>query len=342
MKNSALDQLWPDSQLEAVDTCPYCHGRDRDLAFRDVQDWSFHCAPGLWTYWDCRICRSLYLSPRPTAASIGAAYAKYYTHVDGQSVSLLQRLKTRLRNECFSHVLRADIGPRLRIPALMGGVVDRIRRRIVMPFGVAELASSTRGRFLDVGCGSGQMVRLASQLGWNAMGLEIDPLAVKAARQSGLNIVQGAADQLVNFGAQFDAVMCSHVLEHVHDPLNMLSQLKGALRPGGMLLITLPNALSALRRHFGPDWRGLEAPRHLAIPSEPELVTLLEAIGFSVSSQADNRVETAAESFRIRRRSLTLNKEDKRRTTQLEIDPLATPYGNDFVKLVCRLPGVSP
>ena len=311
------------------------------MAFQGVKDWSFHCAPGVWTYWDCSGCQSLYLSPRPTAASIGAAYARYYTHVDGQSSSWRQRLKTRVRNECFSQMLKADILPRLHLPALLGGVVGRIGQRIVLPFGAVELASQARGRFLDVGCGSGQMVKLAGQLGWDAMGLEMDPLAVKTARQSGLNIQQGTSEQLVNYEGQFDAILCSHVLEHVHDPLAMLGQLKRALRPGGLLLMTLPNALSALRHHFGPDWRGLEAPRHLAIPSEPRLVMLLRALGFSVTSQADNRLETAAESFRIRRRGLTLDQTDIRLAGQLDLNPLATPSGNDFIKLVCRLPGTA-
>lgn len=341
MTTSPLDQAWPIGELEPVEVCPYCQSRSRNVVFQDVQDWSFHCAPGVWTYWGCSSCESLYLSPRPTAASIGAAYAHYYTHVDGQSSSLLQRLKTRVRNECFSQTLKADIGPRLHLPVLMGGVVDRISRRIVMPFGAVELASGPRGRFLDVGCGSGQMVKLAGQLGWDAMGLEMDPLAVKTARQGGLNIQQGTSEQLVNYEGQFDAILCSHVLEHVHEPLAMLSQLKQALRPGGLLLMTLPNALSALRRHFGPDWRGLEAPRHLAIPSEPELVSLLGALGFSVISQADNRLETAAESFRIRRRGLLLDKADVHMARQLDVHPLATPHGNDFIKLVCRLPGAT-
>lgn len=337
-----LDQSWPASDVEPVNACPYCQSPNRTVAFQGVQDWSFQCAPGVWTYWDCGACQSLYLSPRPTAASIGAAYARYYTHVDGQSSSLVQRLKTRLRNECFSQTLRANIWPRLHLPALFRGLVGRLSPRIVMPFGAIELATQPRGRFLDVGCGSGQMVKLAGQLGWDAMGLEMDPQAVKTARQSGLNIQQGTSDQLVHYEGQLDAILCSHVLEHVHEPVVMLNQLRRALRPGGMLLMTLPNALSVLRRHFGPDWRGLEAPRHLAIPSEPELVTLLGALGFSVTSQADNRLETAAESFRIRRRALTLDKTDIRQAGQLDIQPLATPHGNDFIRLVCRLPGTSP
>ncbi|MBC7600433.1 MAG: class I SAM-dependent methyltransferase [Polaromonas sp.] len=243
-----------------------------------------------------------------------------------------------MRNECFSQMLKADIGPRLHLPALMGGVVDRISRRIVVPFGAVELASGPRGRFLDVGCGSGQMVKLAGQLGREAKGLEMDPLDVKTARQGGLNIRQGTSEQLVNYENELNAILCSHVLEHVHEPLAMLSQLKRALRPGGLLLMTLPNAPSALRCHFGPDWRGLEAHRHLAIPSEPELVRLLRALGFSVISHADNRLETNAESFRIRRRGLLRDKTDVQMANQLDVGRLATPRGNDFIKLVCRLP----
>lgn len=338
MTTRLLDRSWPPSEREPVEVCPYCDGRRRTVAFQGVQDWSFHCAPGAWNHWGCSDCQSLYLSPRSAAALIGAACASYYTHVDSQSSSLLQRLKTRVRNECFSQMLKADIGPRLHLPALMGGVVDRISRRIVVPFGAVELASGPRGRFLDVGCGSGQMVKLAGQLGWEAMGLEMDPLAVKTARQGGLNIRQGTSEQLVNYENELNAILCSHVLEHVHEPLAMLSQLKRALRPGGLLLMTLPNAPSALRCHFGPDWRGLEAHRHLAIPSEPELVRLLRALGFSVISHADNRLETNAESFRIRRRGLLRDKTDVQMANQLDVGRLATPRGNDFIKLVCRLP----
>lgn len=338
MTELPLDQLWPASELELVDACPFCLGSSRTVAFSNVQDWSFRCAPGLWTYWDCSGCRSLYLSPRPTATSIGAAYAHYYTHVDGQSSSFFQRITTRLRNEWFSQKLGANIAPRLHLPALFDGIIKQIGARIVIPFGAIELASGARGRFLDVGCGAGHMVRLAKQLGWDAEGLEIDPLAVNAARQGGLTIQEGTSDQLVNYEGQLDAILCSHVLEHVHAPLEMLHQLKRALRPGGLLLITLPNALSVMRRHFGPNWRGLEAPRHLAIPSEPELTRLLLEVGFSVSSHADNRLETAAESFRISRRGLTLQKADIRKASQLDVDPLATQCGNDFIKLICYLP----
>ena len=333
-----LDQEWPAEGLEPVDACPYCDSPQRTLAYGNVQDWSFHCAPGKWNYWDCVSCQSLYLDPRPTRSTIGAAYARYYTHYSTEPVSFLQAMKTRLRNECLSQKLNADIKPRLYLPKLLNGVVAGIGQRVVMPFGWTVLANRPKGRFMDAGCGAGQTVALARQFGWDAMGLEIDPTAVRTAQESGLTILEGTYEELAQFEGQFDCIMCSHVLEHVHDPRDLLAKLKLALKPGGLLLLTLPNSLSALRHHFGANWRGLEAPRHLAIPSQPRLMQLLTESGFSIQSMADNGIETAAESCRIQRRGAVLNRQDIVMAHQLDIQPLATAAAdNDFIKLVCEV-----
>lgn len=191
---------------------------------------------------------------------------------------------------------------------------------------------------MDVGCGAGNTVALALQLGWNAMGLEIDPSAVRTAQNSGLHIEQGTYEKLALYEGQFDCIMCSHVLEHVHNPLDLLEKVKRALKPGGCLLLILPNSLSALRHFFGADWRGLEAPRHLSIPAEPKLLHLLTGLGFVSESVADNATETAAESYRIQRRGLVPIREDFRKARQLKIRPLSSPAGNDFIKLLCFLP----
>jgi 2-polyprenyl-3-methyl-5-hydroxy-6-metoxy-1,4-benzoquinol methylase len=333
---SPLDQEWPEQDLERVHACPYCGSNERTLAFKDVQDWSFHCAPGKWNYWDCINCQSLYLDPRPTLSSIGAAYAKYYTHSNGEPASFLHAMKARLRNECLSQTLNANIEPRLHIPKVLNGIIALIAKRVLMPFGWMTLANHPKGRFMDVGCGAGMTVAMAQQLGWNSMGLEIDPAAVRTAQQRGLNIVEGTYEQLTHYEHQFDCIMCHHVLEHVHDPLDMLAKLNLALKPGGMLLLALPNSLSALRRHFGADWRGLEAPRHLAIPSQPQLIRLLTECGFSMQSISDDGVETAAESYRIQRRGSSISRQDLVMARQLEDQPLATTAANDFIKLICE------
>lgn len=330
----AFDEDWPAQETEEIPACPYCGSRSRDLAYENVRDWSFQCAPGKWSYWDCVDCQSLYLNPRPTIESVGAAYAHYYTHGDAP-VGIFGNLKYLLRNECLSYRFNVDITPRLGLPSLLRPVLQRIAHYIKLPFGWTFLESAHKGRFIDVGCGDGRTVALAKQLGWKAMGVEIDPAAVTEARRKNLDVVEGTYAALATFPYQFDCIVCSHVLEHVHDPLDLLRILRNSLAPGGMLLLTLPNASSALRRHFGENWRGLEAPRHISIPSELQLRKLLEQLEFEVHSYADNEAPTAAESYRIQRRSQTINREDRHRAQHLKIVPLDTPNGNDFIKFAC-------
>jgi 2-polyprenyl-3-methyl-5-hydroxy-6-metoxy-1,4-benzoquinol methylase len=274
--------------------------------------------------------------------TIGAAYAKYYTHGKGESVFFVRSMKARLRNECLSQKLYANIEPRLHLSKLLNGVVALIGKRVSVPFGWTSLAGRPKGRFLDVGCGAGLTVALARHLGWDAMGLEIDPAAVREARRSGLNILEGTYAQLTQFEGQFDCIMCSHVLEHVHEPRDLLAKLKVAIKPGGVLLLTLPNALSSMRRHFGANWRGLEAPRHISIPSELRLSQLLSEAGFSIKSITGTGFETAAESYRIQRRGMVLSRHDFTKARQLDMRSLSATAGNDFIKFVCEAEVVAP
>src|SRR2546421_13078960 len=71
---------WPPEGLEAVERCPVCGSADRAVLTAGLPDRVFRCAPGVWTYYRCRQCRSAFLDPRPTQASLGLAYTTYYTH----------------------------------------------------------------------------------------------------------------------------------------------------------------------------------------------------------------------------------------------------------------------
>lgn len=289
MQNSELNKIdlaWPTAELENVDSCPYCAGVSRSIAYQNVQDWSFYGAAGKWNYWNCSNCEALFLSPRPTEASIGKAYTTYYTHSAG-GTSLLQNFKTRLKNECYYHWCGADIAPRLNVPLPLGFVFSPFKRFINLPFELAQLVHRPKGRLLDLGCGSGKSLLIAKQLGWDVVGLEIDPSAVKAAREQGLNVVQGDFRQLKQFKNEFDGIICSHVLEHVHFPLELLQLITEALRPKGVLMLSLPNALSHVRFQYGANWRGLEAPRHLGIPTLQKVTKLLAGLGYEDIQQTN-------------------------------------------------------
>ena len=335
-------QKWPEQDLESVPTCPFCNGTERKIAFSSVKDTAFQSAPGKWTYWDCNDCGSLYLDPRPTASTIGTAYKKYYTHDSVEKSSAGFLLKSRLRNECLSRKLKCEVLPRLHLPKVLSPLISMISTQVKMPFGWGVLAKLPKGRFIDVGCGNGQTVAVAQCLGWESTGIEIDSLACARAHSSGLQIIKGDYARLAEFPNQMDCIMCSHLLEHVHEPLDLLRKLQSALKPGGHLLLTLPNSLSKLRYYFRDDWRGLEAPRHLAIPSEAYLIQWLVNAGFEVESVADDALDSAAESFRIIRRAMAVNDDDLRRARKLSQTGILKKGGNDFIKLICRAGLVIP
>src|SRR5262249_43616644 len=69
------------------------------------------------------------------------------------------------------------------------------------------------------------------------------------------------------------------VLEHVHSPSAELARTASLLRPGGLVAINVPNWHSLERRLFGPNWLGLDPPRHLYVFTRPTLTALLERAG---------------------------------------------------------------
>jgi 2-polyprenyl-3-methyl-5-hydroxy-6-metoxy-1,4-benzoquinol methylase len=94
----------------------------------------------------------------------------------------------------------------------------------------------------DVGAGGGEMVYLAQQAGLAARGLEPHQGYSEFARaQYGVAVDTGGIDRLTT--ACTDVVTLFHVLEHLPDPLQAMAQIHRALKPGGLLVVEVPNLL---------------------------------------------------------------------------------------------------
>lgn len=113
------------------------------------------------------------------------------------------------------------------------------------------------GVLLDVGAGRGRFVTAARGAGWAAGGLEPAPRGAPApgVQPSGLEEADVAPGSL-------DAVTLWHVLEHLDDPGTALERVAGWLRPGGLLVIGVPNLASLQARAGGVRWFHLDVPRH--------------------------------------------------------------------------------
>lgn len=333
-----IQESWPEDDLQHLEGCPICGSSKRRLLHQGVRDWAFGSAPGAWTFWRCLACQIAFLSPRPSMESISRAYIQYYTHDLHKGGRLRSRLKTRWKNERLSSLFQKSIEPRLGLPRIFSSMVAKRAERMSLPFGWRELADLCPGRLMDVGCGDGKTMALARQLGWQAFGLEMDGSAVAAARSRNLEVMQDDFYRLRDFPGQFDVIICSHVIEHVYSPRELIDLAWAALRSGGKLLLSTPNVDSDIHQVFKKYWRGLEAPRHLVLFNQSKLYGLLEQAGFSVEARCDDQLETLRDSMRIFRRQSQFNRGANPVVTPLR-QPLArTEMGQDFIKVIASKP----
>lgn len=139
------------------------------------------------------------------------------------------------------------------------------------------------GDVLDVGCGSGSFLLALRSAGWRCYGVEIDPGAVAAAHEAGLaGVRQGDLEQAGFADASIDVVRFWHSLEHLRSPRAALVQARRILRPGGRLVVGVPNFGSLLSRVFRSRWFGLEAPRHLWHFDRARVAEIAVRAGFEV------------------------------------------------------------
>lgn len=110
-----------------------------------------------------------------------------------------------------------------------------------------EVLIGNKGKLLDIGGGGGAFLAYAKTSGWQVKGVEISPGWVKYAKKNfGINLFHGELKQ-ANFSSNsFDLVHLNHVFEHVYHPIKLLTEIKRLLKPGGYLIIEVPQELYPL------------------------------------------------------------------------------------------------
>ncbi len=271
---------WAPEDLEVVPVCPVCGARARTPWLGGLRDRLDRSSGTRWELVRCDGCGCAYLPVRPTPETIGRLYSAYYTHAVPEADPGPVRLRRRLRNGYLARRYGYDLSPASRaghlvMSALPGGrgLAGEFVRDLPAPRGTARL--------LDVGCGNGAFVRLMRDLGWDAEGVEPDERAAARAREAGLPVRGGALEPDEAGRGRFDVVTLSHVIEHVHDPADLLRRCSAVLRPGGLLWVATPNLMAAGAARFGADWVQLDPPRHLVLFTRASLGGLLVRCGYT-------------------------------------------------------------
>ncbi len=113
---------------------------------------------------------------------------------------------------------------------------------------------ASRRRLLDVGAHAGRFMALAQAAGWRAEGLELNPrTAAFAARRTGAPVRQLNVHQVDVRTAEYDVITLTDVLEHIPDPVRVLSRVAALLADGGWVAVKVPSGPGQLRKE---RWRG--------------------------------------------------------------------------------------
>ena len=199
----------------------------------------------------CNTCGLVYLSPRLSAASLREVYRLWYGYAY-RAIFQDDRHRSDREREFRDHHLR-----------------------------VLEQECASPGRLLDIGCGSGLFLSLAQQKGWQAVGIELDgDTAAWASSKYGVEVRTGTLNSCLEANERFDAVTMFDYLEHTDRPAQDLAEVARHVKPGGLLLIRVPNQAGWQSRLMGRRWLGVIS-NHLTYFSATSLKPALEANGFT-------------------------------------------------------------
>ncbi|MGE0589082.1 MAG: class I SAM-dependent methyltransferase [Cyclobacteriaceae bacterium] len=234
--------------LETITRCPICEGE----SFSNVlQCKDFTQSQEVFQIQKCNQCNFHLTNPRPTQQSIGKYYLSedYISHT-GTSKSIFDFIYLKARQNALSW---------------KEGIISK---------------KKSAGILLDFGSGTGEFLQHMSKVGWNVSGVEPSELARKKANE--LLGATRVTQSLSLPDRSQDVITLWHVLEHLHDPNQILTLLKTTLKKDGLIFVAVPNVESADAEKYKQYWAAYDVPRHLWHFSKSTMKALLNQNGFKL------------------------------------------------------------
>lgn len=236
--------------LEKVTSCPICGGQTFEPFLRCKDFTTTHEEFDLQY---CRSCSFLVTNPRPNESGISIYYQS---------------------NSYTSHNAK---------PQGTLDVIYFIARKLSLQWKqtLIKKHKAAGHHLLDYGCGTGEFLKTCLS-DWSCHGIEPSEQARQIAeKQTGLKISTHHENLI---GQKFDVITLWHVLEHIHNLVKVLADLKKMLKNDGVLLIAVPNHKSNDAVYYKEYWAGYDVPRHLWHFSKSTMEQLLQNNGLKIKS----------------------------------------------------------
>lgn len=196
----------------------------------------------------CASCGSVYREPMPSEIDLEAMYKDYY------SQSNVKESKT--------HMLSSDVSIQSHAKF------------------ISQIAKPD-WKILDFGAGTGELVNCLVNAGYDVDGVEYSSNAILEAEQRyGLKL-KSFLGELNSDEQKYDFIVAVEVIEHLTNPIEVLSLLYLHLKPGGIIYLTTPNLSGIKARAKKTCWSEAVKPFHLILFNYKSLKALLVKSGFS-------------------------------------------------------------
>ena len=240
------------SDMETLKTCPVCH-YDQFSPFLLISD--FFLTKEDFAVVQCDNCGLKITNPRPGAGEIG----RYY-----QSLDYFSHDTSKKNLTAYLYQLARFFNLRSKYQVVSG--VNLLKEKTI----------------LDIGCGTGEFLKYCSGKGYLVCGMEPGEKSRETAQKRNGLRVEANLDPYLGEQTQFSVITLWHVLEHIHDLEPELERIKKLIRPGGKLILAIPNCESWDAGHYGKFWGGWDVPRHLYHFSRTTIEQLGKRSGFSL------------------------------------------------------------
>lgn len=255
---------------EVISSCRICHSPDlHPLKLREMM----YGSREPFDYMECGTCGCIQIACIP--ADMSRHYpADYYslTHRAEAPQTAAQRAKLAVK----TLLLRQR--PVRRIWLKLGSTREWLSHHPLAARVVARL-DDPDARILDIGSGTGQMLRGLRALGYcNATG--VDPFLAADILHDGSVLVR--KQQIVDVAEPADLILLTHSLEHMPDQHQVMSEINRLLAPGGTALISIPLTGGEAWRTYRENWVQLDPPRHFFIHSRESFRRLVEDSGLAI------------------------------------------------------------
>ncbi|MBB1149236.1 MULTISPECIES: class I SAM-dependent methyltransferase [unclassified Myroides] len=150
-----------------------------------------------------------------------------------------------------------------------------LRRKVDLLF----KQNNTVGTLLDIGCGTGDFLVEAKKSGWATTGYEPNEHAFAKAKAKGITLVKKLSELEAH---TFDVITLWHVLEHIPNLEEQIVELNRLLKPGGKLIVAVPNYKSYDAVYYKEYWAAFDVPRHLWHFSQSSIPRIFSLFDFTV------------------------------------------------------------